>query len=581
MEKKITKTKFFIAKNGQDYGHLDANDLFVEVVAGNVFKDSFVFNEDEDRWVHLISHNDIPSKIKNEALFCPDKIEVPDFKPKDEIIIKEIGNVDLTIVDIIDDKLNQIDSKIVEINSNPGDTTNIEELKTELTDSFSQKINELESSIQTSLKSEITEVIEKSSIDNSTVEQVGHNLISLKNEIKNEIQEAKREAKEEKLPVDNSEIKGLFESFSEKLKSSNAEIDLSKLDKMETILSTLLEANKKLVETLEEKEKENQHTGATLTRVEKSLKSLDDKINDHGESSKSDQEKFDKLYVKYKNQVMENKVLKSKLDKAVTKMTILHKRVNEASVIAQQEERPKPTLEELVDAPVGEAAKIIEMSKAPAPARDENFEEVLGVDDLKNGKSFEVTNNAIWLIDNGEGVKGPYRFDEMLKLKSTRKVNFDSLIKKKGAGTWSSLSDCLELSAESKLISEDKENPENSVYLIERSEYRADVHELVNFSIDGNEHKGYLTNISLGGGFIEVTRFNEEEYIRDKKVTLYIDGAAFSEPIICNLAIKRTSKNRPKGFGFIFENNSEKNLEVLGQYIVDYINRDKTGRSAA
>lgn len=568
MNKNVTKNKFFIAINGQDFTHVDQNDLYVEVKAGNVFKDSYVFDESTDRWVHLISHPKIPSLIKNEALFCPDKVEVPDFKPKDEIVIKEVGHVDGKIVNLLDSKLSQIDSKINEFQRPLSVESNFSEI--------SDKIQDLEKNI----KENIAQTNEETNQKNfEVVEQFSKNIIDLKDEVKNT-----------KAPtIDRDEVKNLFDELTAKVtqavnnQETNIDIDLSDLERMKDSINSLMEANKGLVTYLETKSKDDDHNSATLTRIEKYLKSVDGKIDDHGESSKTHQEKFDKLYVKYKNQVMENKVLKGKLDKAVKKMNILHNRVNEMAVVANETETAQPSLEELVEAPVGEAAKIIEMAKPVSqPVEDEDYEEILGVDDLKNGKSYEIDNKAKWMIDNGEGVLGPYRFDQMIKLKSTGKVNSETLIKIQGKGAWKSLVDFLELTAESKILKEDKQHPEESVYLIERSEYRAEVHELVNFTINDVEHKGYLTNVSLGGGFIEVTRLDEEVYTRGSKVTLYLSGPGFSESIVCDLDIKRVSKQRPKGFGFTFENNSEKNLEVLGQFIVDHISgTKKPGSSAA
>jgi hypothetical protein len=567
MNNNVTKTKFFIAINGQDFTRIDQNDLYVEVKAGNVFKDSYVFDEDADRWVHLISHPMIPSLIKNEALFCPDKVEVPDFKPKDEVVIKEVGHVDGKIVNLLDTKLSQIDTKIKEFQR----PLSVENDFSEISD----KIQNLEKNIKENIAQTNEETTQKNI---EVVEQFSKNIIDLKDEVKNT-----------KTPsIDKDEVKTLFDELTAKVteavnnQETNIDIDLSDLERMKDSINSLMEANKGLVTYLETKSKDDDHNSATLTRIEKYLKSVDGKIDDHGESSKTHQDKFDKLYVKYKNQVMENKVLKGKLDKAVKKMNILHNRVNEMSVVAQEVQAPQPSLEELVEAPVGEAAKIIEMAKPVAqPVVDEDYEEILGVDDLKNGKSYEIDNKAKWMIDNGEGVLGPYRFDQMLKLKSTGKVNSESLIKIQGKGAWKSLVDFLELTAESKILKEDKQSPEDSIYLIERSEYRAEVHELVNFTIDDVEHKGYLTNVSLGGGFIEVTRLDEEVYTRGAKVTLYLSGPGFSESIVCDLDIKRVSKQRPKGFGFTFENNSEKNLEVLGQFIVDHISGSKKPGSSA
>jgi len=559
MNKSLTKNKFFIAKNGQDFCHIDLNDLFVEVKAGNIFKDSFVFDEEGDRWVHLISHPLIPSLIKNEALFCCEKVEVPDFKPKDEIIVKEIGSVDNKIVNILEAKLAQFDSKISDFQRPLSVESDLSAL--------SDKIVELEKSI----KNDIAKTG-----SNKIVEQVSKNIIDLKDEVKTQSPS-----------IDLSELKDLIEDVSNKIEETRP-IELEQTqNNVDEIITPIKDSVNKVLESHQELkesivDKEDDHTSATLTRIENFIKNLDDKIDNQDESSKVHQEKFDKLYVKYKNQVMENKVLKSKLDKAVKKMNILHDRVNEMAVDSAEKEAPKPSLEELVDAPVGEAAKIIEMARPEVGKVDEDFNEILGLDDLKNGKSFEVINTAKWMIDNGEGVLGPYRYDQMIKLKSTGKINPNTLIKIQGKGRWKGINDFLELTAQSKVINEDKENPESSIYLVERSEYRAELHELVTFNIGDEEHKGYLTNLSLGGGFIELTRLDEESIKVGQHVTLYLSTPTFSDSIVCDLQIRRLNKKRPKGFGFTFEGNSEKNLEVLGQFIIDHISgTKKPGSSAA
>ena len=597
MKRNLINTKFFIAKNGHDYARLDARALFLEVKAGRIYKDSYVFEEELDRWVHLISHKGIPSVIKNEALFCDSKVEEPDFKPKDEIIVKEIGSVDSSIVSLLETKLGEIDSKMTDFQRPLSVESDISKI--------SSKLESLEKSFARAPKS----------TNNNLIEQVSKNLIDLKDEIIKS-QEVSLNSEsfiniEERIDQVLTEkvekiFNDKFQKLTEKVESikpvnteQNLDIDLEeKFSKIDSVLEKLLDQNKDIKDIKEQvADRGDDHLSATMTRLEDHIRELNGKVESTLETTDGhnqvQQEKFDKLYVKYKNQVMENKVMKDKLDKAVRKMNILHERVNE---MAQAQTQPqvevaKPSLEELVEAPVGEAAKIIELSRPeksrPEKSRtekmmeEEDFDEILGLDDLKNGKSFEVTNNCKWMIDNGEGVLGPYRYDQMLKLKSTGKVSNETLIKIQGKGVWKHVSDFIELTAQSKILKEDKENPENSVYLVERSEYRAEVHELVNFTIDGIEHKGYLTNLSLGGGFVELTRLDEEEIKIGSQVTLYLDAPAFSESIVCDLKIRRVSKKRPKGFGFSFEANSEKNLEVLGQFIVDHISGAKKAGSTA
>lgn len=276
------------------------------------------------------------------------------------------------------------------------------------------------------------------------------------------------------------------------------------------------------------------------------LKSLDSNIqvlNSNNKIVEENNDKIEKLNSRLKNAVMENDLLKENLKKALLKIEILQNRVNENN------------------APLKSTGPVVENDK------------VIGFEDLQKGRTYEFINALEWIIFKDQKSQGPYRFDQILEMKEKSELN-DCKIKRSNELYWRDPGDILELSSRVKLIQTNPANPEKSIYLVERGEYRADVRESVTFEVNGMEYKGILSNISLSGGFIELFKTDEFESLIDKTGGLYLNQGLVKESIFCSFKLKRISKNRPKGIGFAFVNVNEKNMEIIGELITSILNRN-------
>lgn len=360
-------------------------------------------------------------------------------------------------------------------------------------------------------------------------------------------------------------------------------------------------------------------------------------------SESDDQEyvkKFNNLKIKYKNLAVENKLAKKNLAKVITKARALNAKlevaekelehfknytdkridsdrtgefdtpneieesVNSASVSDATEETTSPTVpnfqmisrDELVlesddlvqdysdesEEATGEFdVGVVHAATSRAQIDDEELES-LNLAGLKNGKSYEIINKKTWQYDTGAGVVGPLRFDEILEDFENGKLTDDTPVKKKVGAAWIPARDCLELNTEAELIHIDETNIEKNKYLIERTEYRVELQEVISFSLGGlkKEFKGYLSNLSLSGGFIEVTQF-EDSLIKGGRGTLFISEGTFSRAVAIDFTIMRTSKHRPKGLGIRFESVSDTILEVIGECMINILNNIESNDKAA
>lgn len=255
-----------------------------------------------------------------------------------------------------------------------------------------------------------------------------------------------------------------------------------------------------------------------------------------------DREKVGQLTSKLSNALIENDILKENLKKALLKIEILQNRVNEN----------------------GHYSEVVHESR-------ENKEVEISFEELQNGKTYEFSNESEWLVLKDGKTTGPMRFDELFAMKKSGEL-VEHKIRRKSELHWRDPEEVIELVSDVKLINENLKIPEKNIYKVERGEYRAEVRESVTFEIQGVEHKGILSNISLSGGFIELFKIDEFEAMIDKTGNLFLNEGLVSESIFCNFKIKRVSKNRPKGIGFSFVNVNAKNLEILGKLITSQIN---------
>lgn len=528
--------KIIIAETLNEFREVDLNDLYVEALSGVVFSNQYAFDKDERTWSYL-SEFKIPDVIKTALQKSPTKFEMPTTCPDGDTLEESLPH-----------------------NSSSQD--------------------ELISAISNLIKAEVANLKEEM-IDR--VEQV-----------------------EERI----GDVVQHFEKSSENGPDKSEKI-ISKLDHLLDESNLISDVNRKVSKIL------------NTTK----------EIEDSGTTANEHKKKFEALKVKYKNLSVENKLAKKNLSKVIAKAKALNAKlevaereldhfreyslnasknpeattkkeveiVNETQEVKHQEEVLKPKFnmvsqdvlvknnEEDFDASeevTGEfdiSSGGLEMATSERAQNDDNELESLNLEGLKHGKSYKISNKKTWSYDTGAGVVGPLRFDEMLEDIAKGSVKPETLVKKKPGSPWISCSDCLELNTKAELVIEDCDNPENNKYLIERTEYRIELEEIVSFSINDiqKEFKGYLTNLSLSGGFIEVTQF-EKEFEVDSRGTLYIKEGRFPRAIGIDFTVMRTSsQKRPKGIGLRFEAVSDAILEVIGECMIDILNQEEQSKNVA
>ncbi|MFG1492199.1 PilZ domain-containing protein [Halobacteriovorax sp. ZH4_bin.1] len=526
--------KLFIADTFTTFREIDINDLYVEALSGVVFSNQYGFDVKKSQWFEL-SKMSLPRVVIDALKPSPESFEKPQSAPDGHSIKKE----ELEIKSTHNNELLSAISKIVK--------DEVSTIGNQLRDEFGQKISNVEERI-----GDITQLIGSSGSDRSEI------------------------------------IIGKLESI---LDETNLISDVNR--KITKVLSTARE------------------------------------LGDGNSNSQEYQAKFNALKIKYKNLAVENKIARKNLSKVIAKAKALNAKLEVA-------EKELENFKSYTDSKIGISAvneevkiedvtppeqstsagpKINLISRDSLVLEDEDrtveidlSEEATGefdissggleiatraqVDDLeldrlnieglKNGKSFEISNKKSWQYDTGAGVVGPLRFDEMLVDLEKNIITSETLVKKKAGAPWVAAKECLELNTQAQLVSEDKENPENNKYQIERTEYRVDLQELVSFSLVGvqKDYKGYLTNLSLSGGFVEVTKF-EKEFDKNTRGTIYISEGLFGRALAVDFTIMRASKNRPRGFGLRFESVSDSIMEVIGERMIEILNNNDDSKKAA
>ncbi|WP_412462736.1 PilZ domain-containing protein [Halobacteriovorax sp. RT-2-6] len=525
--------KLFIADTFTTFREIDLNDLYIEALSGIVFSNQFGFDVKKSQWVEL-SKMSLPRVITDALKQAPETFEKPASAPNGYIIKLE----ELEIKNNHNNDLLDAISKIVK--------EEVSAIGVQLREEFSEKISSVEERI-----GDITQLVGSSSGDRS-------------------------------------------------------EAILTKLESVLDETSLISDVNRKITKVL------------STTR----------ELEDGNTNTQEYQSKFNALKIKYKNLAVENKLARKNLSKVIAKAKALNAKLE----VAEQE---LANFKSYTDSKIGisavndsvEIEEVVSEDNTPstprinliprdslvlededrtveidlseeatgefdissggleiatrAQADDEELDR-LNIEGLKNGKSFEISNKKTWQYDTGAGVVGPLRFDEMLVDFEKKIVTSSTLVKKKAGAPWVAAKDCLELNTQAQLIFEDKENPENNKYQIERTEYRVELQELVSFSLVGvqKEYKGYLTNLSLSGGFVEVTKF-EKEFDKNTRGTIYISEGIFGRAVAIDFTIMRASKNRPRGFGLRFESVSDAIMEVIGECMIDILNDNEEAKKAA
>lgn len=205
----------------------------------------------------------------------------------------------------------------------------------------------------------------------------------------------------------------------------------------------------------------------------------------------------------------------------------------------------------------------IELNNSSEKGDDEELNRLIG-------DAFEVSNERIWMVArDGETPTGPYDFSEIYNMKINGEL--DKKVKiKKGAEFYKTKSEIFELSVPVSTHGSGK----NIRYFIKRSSMRVPFYELVTFEINGVEHRGYCTSLSLGGIFIELNKISDD-FVVDKKGRVLFSAGALDNPFQCVAQVKNVSDARPKGIGLMFVDLPELAKDDITFYINNYINKTK------
>ncbi|GEM_PF-6134961 len=186
------------------------------------------------------------------------------------------------------------------------------------------------------------------------------------------------------------------------------------------------------------------------------------------------------------------------------------------------------------------------------------------------GDAFEVTNERIWMVArDGQEPTGPYDFSEIYNMKINGELDKNVKIKK-GTEFYKVKSDIFELSVPVSTHG----SGNNTRYFIKRTSMRVPFYELVTFEINGVEHRGYCTSLSLGGIFIELNKLSDDLTI-DKKGRILFSAGALDNPFQCVAQVKNISTARPKGIGLMFVDLPEVAKDDITFYINNYLNKTK------
>lgn len=186
------------------------------------------------------------------------------------------------------------------------------------------------------------------------------------------------------------------------------------------------------------------------------------------------------------------------------------------------------------------------------------------------GDAFEVSNDRIWMVSkDGQEPSGPYDFTEIYKMKINGELDKNVKVKK-GTEFYKPKSEIFELSVPVSTHG----SGENIRYFIKRSSMRVPFYELVTFEINGEEHRGYCTSLSLGGIFIELNQLSSDLVV-DKKGRILFSAGALDNPFQCVAQVKNISESRPRGIGLMFVDLPELAKDDITFYINNYLNKTK------
>lgn len=526
--------KIIIADRLTEFREIDFNDLYVEALSGVVFSNQYAYDFQKGLWTHLSEHA-LPNVVKDALQKSPNEFDCPEVCPDGKAIIQKVekptensNELIAVISKLIKDEVGQLrdemSAKVEAVEQRIGDAIEYIQNPTENSSDKSEKII-----------SKLDHLLDESNLLNDVNRKVSKILNTAR-----EIEDSSVGAKEHKKK---------FEALKVKYKNLSVENKLAKKN-----LSKVIAKAKALNAKLEVAERELEHFREYSLNATKKVKEETIEIIDESHEVDHPQE-----------------VAAPKINMISQDVLISNGEVDETDA------------SEEVTGEFDISSGGLEMATSNRAQSDDDELESLNLEGLKSGKSYEISNKKTWSYDTGAGVVGPLRFDEMLEDLVKGNIKGDTLVKKKIGASWQPSRDCLELNTKAEMIFEDPNNPENNKYLIERTEYRIELQEIVSFSIRGveKEFKGYLTNLSLSGGFIEVTQF-EDVLKEDSMGTLFISEGRFPRAIAIDFTVMRTSaQKRPKGLGIRFEAISDAVLEVIGECMLDTLNADDSKKSAA
>lgn len=190
------------------------------------------------------------------------------------------------------------------------------------------------------------------------------------------------------------------------------------------------------------------------------------------------------------------------------------------------------------------------------------------------GESFELSNGKVWLYKKAGKQHGPMDFEEMLELKRLEKISEVTLLKNTDTETgWKALKDHFEFDAPFETIITEEQGKPVKRFFIKRNSIRVPIYDVMSLNIEGEEHRGYCTSLSLGGCFMEMTRLKEGQFNKGDEAGITLSGETFGTMVSAKVTIRNIGLSRPKGLGLMFNGLDEASHKVIEKYISESLNK--------
>ena len=197
------------------------------------------------------------------------------------------------------------------------------------------------------------------------------------------------------------------------------------------------------------------------------------------------------------------------------------------------------------------------------------------------GDSFEVTNDEIWWLKNGDVVTGPHRFSELYEMKEKGEIDRDkTLLKNNEQGKWTPMSKLTEFNVpvQAHTIEEDEQTV--TKYFIKRGSFRAPFYEIVTLELGDSEYRGYCTSLSQGGIFIEFNKIDPDDMYKEAIGTVFFNKGALKRSFNCKVKVMNITDKRPRGLGMMFINLDESDKLLIQDYVNQFMDQSKNKQVA-